>query len=88
MKFIAVVLTSILIAGCGSLTSLEELEKQAFLTGDWSAVEKRERIIEQRRARQGIKCPPGLVAICDNSAAGQRCACAARDVMLSIIVGH
>ena len=75
MKVLGLVLTLTLLAGCGSFTPMEELERQAFLTGDWSAVEKRERLLERRKARRGAICPDGQVAVCDKFAGESRCSC-------------
>ena len=46
-------LVLVLLGGCGTYTSLEQLEATAMLTGDWSEVEKRERIIARRNLRAG-----------------------------------
>ena len=35
-------LGAVFLTGCVSMPTLEQLEEQAFLTGDWSAVEQRE----------------------------------------------
>ncbi len=52
MKCMGVLLLSFLI-GCAPVATLEELEAQAYVSGDWSEVEKRERIIARREARKG-----------------------------------
>ena len=41
MKVILLLGLSVLMFGCGSYQTLEELEAEALMTGDWSAVEKR-----------------------------------------------
>ena len=77
---IATVFAFILLAGCSAAPTMEALETQALLTGDWTAVEKREHAIARRASRATVQCPPGYIAICDVRA-GERnnCACADRD---------
>ncbi len=50
------------LVGCAPVTTLEELEAQAYVSGDWSAVDKRERMIARREARMGPTCPGDAVA--------------------------
>ena len=50
MVFLAVTMVVVL-GGCGSYSTLEELEQEAMLTGDWSRVEQRERILAKRAMR-------------------------------------
>jgi hypothetical protein len=79
---LALALTALL-SGCGTLTSMEELERQAMITGDWSDVERRERILARRDARSGPQCPDGQIAFCETSASVNRCECIAPSVMRS-----
>lgn len=88
MKGIAILGLLFALGGCASLTSLEELEAQAMLTGDWSAVERRERIIAQRQARKGPQCPPGAVALCMDNIGRDRCSCVKDTVIHSLMGGH
>ena len=48
MKIIVAVV--LLLVSCTPMPTLEELESEATMTGDWSRVEKRERIIRDRLA--------------------------------------
>ncbi len=57
------------------MPTLEQLEEQAFLTGDWSAVEKRERLIAKRDSMRGPKCPAGMMAYCERRMGQKRCGC-------------
>ncbi len=66
------------LAGCSTATPMEELERQALITGDWIAVEKRQRMIARREARNGPQCPAGQMAYCEQVAAVNRCTCVAR----------
>ena len=87
MKVLGLALTVLLLAGCGTTISMEELEKQAFLTGDWSAVEKRERAIERRRLRRGHYCPDGAIAVCEGMGGISRCSCVEADDLRAILAG-
>ena len=65
----------LLLGGCAEMQTLEELEMLAAKTGDWSAVEKRER----RRARTAPICPAGYIAICESMGPMKRCGCMTQD---------
>ena len=80
-----IVIALVLLSGCGSFTTLEQLEAEALLTGDWSAVEQRERTIERRKQRAGIQCPPGRTAICESFAGENRCSCASSEVFNTLM---
>ncbi len=73
------------LTGCGAVPSLEQLEEQAFLTGDWSAVEERERIIARRDARRGPQCPAGMIAYCENRIGQKRCGCIDNDEIRALL---
>ncbi|MDH3531366.1 MAG: hypothetical protein OEO82_00475 [Gammaproteobacteria bacterium] len=79
---------SALLAGCGGLTPMEHLERQALLTGDWSAVEKRERMLRRRDAHAGVRCPHGQVRVCQNDVGAERCDCWERDMLFRILGGY
>ena len=72
---VLVLLGVIFLTGCGSTLSLEVLEQQALISGDWSLVEQRERIIARREARKGVRCPSGQVSYCETRASHSRCGC-------------
>ncbi len=74
MKVI-VILSFVFLAGCSGYMTLEELEAQAVQTGDWSEVEKRERIIARRKVRTGIACPPGTTGYCVTNFGAESCTC-------------
>ena len=88
MKALGLVLTVVLLAGCGTTVPMEELERQAFLTGDWSAVEKRERMLERRKMRRGNLCPSGAIAVCESLAGTSRCSCVETDSLRAILAGR
>ncbi len=85
MKHLKVVLLLMLLGGCGTYHTLEELEEQAIRTGDWSGVERRELILARQKYRSGYRCPRGTVSYCEN----RRCACirdeAMRDLLDSLV---
>ncbi|MDJ0910815.1 MAG: hypothetical protein QNI99_16665 [Woeseiaceae bacterium] len=75
----------LLLSGCGTFQSMEELERQAMLTGDWSAVEQRERILAQREERRGLQCPSGHVSYCERYVGRQECRCISNDAMRDVL---
>lgn len=80
-----IILALLSLAGCGTLVPLEQLEQDALLTGDWSAVEKRERIVARREMKNGPSCPSGQVAVCDVRMSKQRCSCVRSDAIFAIL---
>ncbi len=83
MKYtgILILLLGLTLGGCAAGPSLEELEHQAMLSGDWSAVEKRERLIREREARRGPQCDSGYVAYCERRFGDTRCVCVSNDAL-------
>lgn len=86
MRGTIIILALFMLGGCGTTVSLEELEAQALVTGDWSLVEKRESIIAKRRSRD-VQCPQGSFAYCESYASIQRCNCIARGDVYSFSSG-
>lgn len=85
MKIIGVLILGVL-AGCSSYQTLEELEQEALATGDWSAVEQRERILARRAARHGLACPAGSVSYCETWAGlNGKCACVSDDAVAALL---
>ncbi len=89
MKGIGISILLVILGGCAAAPSLEELEDQAMLTGDWSQVEKRERLIERRRAREQElpDCGPGYVRFCEKQIGQDRCGCMSRSAMRGVFSG-
>lgn len=75
------ILALFFLAGCSSFVPLEELEAQAVLTGDWTEVERRERIIARRNMRTSIACPPGTTGFCQSDFGQQKCGCVESEVI-------
>ena len=84
-RTILIISSLIFLGGCESFVSLEKLETEAMLTGDWSAVERRERIIERRKMRNTARCPVGAVAYCEPGIGRQECVCVDADVIHSLL---
>ena len=84
MKGLNLLICAVLMVGCAQFQTLEELELAAIETGDWAAVEKRERSIARRQARMGPACSDGLVVICERRGAQDKCRCVSRRAMRNI----
>lgn len=78
------ILGAMLIAGCGSFVTMEELQEQALLTGDWSAVEQREKVLARRAERRGPSCRNGQVAYCEIRMGDKVCRCLDRDTLADV----
>lgn len=73
-----------LLTGCAGLASLEELQSQALLSGDWTKVEQRERGIALRQLHSFVQqCPAGMASYCEAGLGGKRCACVKTDALRS-----
>ncbi len=78
MKGLGIFFLVLMLGGCAAGPTLEELEDQAVLTGDWSQVEKRERTIARRKADEPLDCANGYVSYCETRIAKTRCSCVSR----------
>ena len=54
MKAYGILVCGSLLFGCADMRSLEELEDEAVITGDWSLVEAREALIAKRNSRRPL----------------------------------
>ena len=81
------VLAAVLMIGCAEHMTLEELELAAIESGDWSAVEQRERAIARRAARSGLNCGNGAVAVCESRGGNKRCNCVNNDSINRMLGG-
>ena len=86
VKGLVTVLALLLVAGCSSFVSMEQLEAEAILTGDWSAVESRERIIHRRNLRAGLQCPPGSIGYCELDYGQANCTCVEAEIIRSMFI--
>ena len=73
MRFALIVLASVLFNACA--TSIEEQEREALRSGDWTALEAHYRRLEQREARRRQRCPPGNVRLCSTDWGPGHCSC-------------
>ena len=64
-----------LLAGCASKPSLEELKAEASITGDWSAVEKREQMNRRMSVQSERQCETGFMLMCNKRSAKEICSC-------------
>jgi len=85
MRYIFICIALGILAGCAVGPSLEELEAQALVTGDWSLVEKREAQLA-RRSRPTINCPSGSMSYCESYVGQSRCSCIS-DELSRVIMG-
>ena len=69
---------------------MEQLENEAMLTGDWSAVEEREKAIARKAERDGVKlnCPVGYITFCQSYTGQDRCGCVSRRSMQDVFAGR
>jgi len=74
-----IVAWALLLAGCAQVKTLEELEFAALESGDWSAVEKREKNMERRKRQRGMSCGRNKIALCEQRVRGPVCSCQSRD---------
>jgi len=79
------ILALCLLAGCTVGPTLEQLESQALVTGDWSLVEKREAAIARRNTQPSINCPSGYIAYCETYRVRKPCSCVSQGFVLSLV---
>lgn len=70
-----IVACAVLLVGCSSVKTLEELEFAAMESGDWSAVESREKNVQRRKQHRAVSCGSGTVPICEERVRGTVCKC-------------
>jgi hypothetical protein len=87
MKGITILLL-VLLAGCGTYTPLEQLESEAFATGDWSLVERREAVISRQNARSGAHCPDRTTNYCESKFGEMRCQCVSTKALRATFRGN
>jgi hypothetical protein len=75
-------------AGCAASPTLQELEMQAFVSGDWAQVEKREAALARRKTRSGARCPNGYIGYCEVRFGERKCTCIVRTELMSIMISR
>ena len=81
----------LLLSGCAAAKSMQQLEKEALKSGDWSKVEQRGRItVGKRRHRNSLRlnCLAGQIAVCEQFGSKDKCTCHARRRALGVIYGR
>lgn len=64
------------LASCTARPTLEELEAEALVTGDWSAVEHRKLMHKRMKLVEGTPpCDGGYVLLCKTKSAQEVCTC-------------
>lgn len=63
MKFLSLI-SICMLAACVNRPTIDELEHEALLTGDWTKVEQRERLVIRAATDEGQRCPEGFVLAC------------------------
>jgi hypothetical protein len=84
MKTLAMLLM-VTLAGCASRPSLVELEEQALASGDWSAVEAREKSMQRLLRSKRPVCPEETTRICVDNGGTPVCECRASGLTISTI---
>ena len=75
VKFVGI-LALCLLVGCSTRPTIEELEAEALDTGDWSAVEKRQRMDEKWGVvKSDSACRGDKVEICQTKSKQEFCDC-------------
>lgn len=54
---------------------MEQLEDEAMVTGDWTAVERREQLVKERLEQTAPSCPEGEIKKCFEEQSGIECYC-------------
>lgn len=78
----------LLVVACAPVKSLEQLEAEALATGDWSAVEKRERVLAMRAERNAVNCQSGFIEYCQMIGGSERCSCVTRQRVDEFFAGR
>lgn len=74
---LSVVLVAVVLAGCTSRPSIAQLEEEAEITGDWSAVEQHGQMDKRmRRVQEDTICEKGYILACSKRGERELCGCA------------
>ena len=84
MRGIVIIFAICVLAGCSTGPTLQQLEAEALITGDWSLVEQREARIA-RRKQPGIACPSGSVGYCKVFMSDMQCTCQSTDRVYTLL---
>jgi hypothetical protein len=74
MLFVALLV--VVLAGCTTRPTLAELEEEAEITGDWSAVQQYRRMDKSMNRVNGDNyCKNGYILVCRTKAEREECGC-------------
>jgi hypothetical protein len=65
----------LVLSGCAAQPSLEDLEDEALLSGDWSKVVSHEQKLQRNHGSNRLECPRYYVAVCRESGLSSKCNC-------------
>ena len=71
----AILITLVIVGGCAPRPTLEQLEDEAAISGEWTTVEKREELIKKRLESTAPGCPVGQRKKCIEEQSGIECYC-------------
>jgi len=74
MKF-AILISLAIIVGCAPRPTLDQLEEEALVSGEWTTVEKREELVKKRLESTAPGCPIGHSKKCIEEQSGIQCYC-------------
>ena len=74
MNFMILVML-VIVAGCTPRPTLDQLEDEANVSGDWAAVEHREELIKDHLETTAPGCPVGQSEKCVEELSGIQCYC-------------
>ena len=85
MKTASILILTLLTGACATPPTLEELERKALLTGDWSAVDRRELYLARRAVRSPEQCADGNVSVCMDRIGKRVCECVDRTALDGVL---
>jgi hypothetical protein len=69
------ILLLVFLVGCSSQPSLDELEAEALETGNWTAVEEREKLLRRTGRLPKMNCREGTMLMCVDDTGKETCEC-------------
>ena len=65
------------LVACAPIPTLDELQAEAAESGDWSKVERREKLLEVKGDQRPPTCPEGFIGYCEVTGYDRHCGCRA-----------
>ncbi len=88
MKKLTILICISFLSGCATAVPMAELEAEALRSGDWSEVEKRERLVAKRKRGQYKRCPGNATNLCVARGGDMVCQCADRNSIRGMLSGR